>query len=199
MPVLGVVRAAGINDPGYRSRVHLSSMSLRFCKSARVSRTLAASAATSESYSSANAHTISFNVRPSQRARISCAVSFNSTMPSGKSKTLLPVAESLCNRTPFARRGCAASAISGIGMMDRIEDGPEHVAFKLECLHGLSLELRCVAVFQRNRERFMRIPLCLSDPAAEIVQPTRIDPRVKFFKGRKSCPHQIRSEKLGEG
>src|SRR5438046_10667650 len=95
-------------------------------------------------------------------------------MPSGKSKTLLPVAESFCNRTPFARRGCAASAIFGIGMVNRIEDGPEHVAFKLECPHGLALELRCVAIFHRDRERIIRIQMCLSDPAADIIKAAQV-------------------------
>src|SRR5437870_348351 len=188
MPVLGVVRAAGINDPGYRSRDHVSSMSLRFCKSARVSRTSAASAATSESYSSANAHTISFNVRPSQRARISCAVSFNSTMPSGKSKTLVPLAESVCNRTPFARRGWAASAIS-IGMVNGIEHGPEHTAFKGEPAHRFALELGCVAILKRDRERLVRIALRLRCATPEIIKPTRIDPGIKFFEGCESCLH----------
>src|SRR5213592_1715440 len=185
MPVLG---AAGINDPGYRRGDHMSSISLRRRKSDRVSRTSAASAATSESYSSANACTISFNVRPLQRERISCAVSFNSTMPSGKSKTLLPVAESVCNRTPFARRGWAASAIS-IGMVNSIENGPEHVAFKLQTAHGLALELGCVAIFQRDGERFVRIALRLCDPTSEIIKPTRIDPRIKFLEGCESSLH----------
>src|SRR5205809_1668470 len=185
MPVLG---AAGINDPGYRRGDHMSSISLRRRKSDRVSRTSAASAATSESYSSANARTISLNVRPLQRERISCAVSFNSTMPSGKSKTLLPVAESVCSRTPFARRGWATSAIS-IGIMNGIEHGPEHIAFKLKSAHGLALELGCVAIFQRDGERFVGVALSLCGATSEIIKPAPIDPRIKFLEGCESSLH----------
>src|SRR6266540_1847592 len=196
MPVLRMVCSAGIADPGYSVRGHVSSISLRCCRSARVSRTSAASAATSASYSSANVFTISLNVRPSHRARISCAVSFSSTMPSGKSKTLLPVAESLCNRTPFTRRGLASLAISAIGMLNGIEDGPEHIAFKLERANRLALKLRRVAVFQRDRQRLIRIAPRLCRATPEIIKPARIDPLIKLFERREAGRHQIGGEEL---
>src|SRR5204862_2474066 len=55
---------------------HLNTISLRRSKSESVSRISAASALESDSYASANSQTISLNVRPSQRERISLAVSF---------------------------------------------------------------------------------------------------------------------------
>src|SRR5438445_9080153 len=55
--------------------------------------------------------TISPNVWPSQRERNSCAVSFNSTMPLRKSKTVLPVAGSSCSRTPLGICGLVASEV----------------------------------------------------------------------------------------
>src|SRR5947207_10891063 len=90
-------------------------------------------------------------------------------MPSGKSRTLLPVSEALCNRTPFARRGRAASAIVrvAIGVMNGIEHQPEHIAFKLERTHGLALKLGRVAILERDRKRLVRIALRLCGAATD--------------------------------
>src|SRR5205809_121688 len=93
-----------------------------------------------------------------------------------------------CSRTPFARRGWTASALS-IGMVNGIENGPKHVAFKLESAHGLALELGCVAIFQRDGERFVRIALRLCDATSEIIKPARIDPRIRFLEACESSLH----------
>src|SRR5206468_7964808 len=101
---------------------------------------------------------------------------------------LVPVAESVCGWTPFARRGWATSAIS-IGMVNGIEHGPKHVAFKLESAHGLALELGCVAIFQRDGERFVGVALSLCGATSEIIKPARIDPRIRFLEACESSLH----------
>src|SRR6266446_8154626 len=172
-------------------RGHKISTSLRRCKSARISRTSTASVARSASYSSANAQAMSLSARPSQRARISWAVSFSSTMPSGKSSTLLPVARSICNRTPRARRGRASSVIcAGISMVNRVQHGPENVAFKLERADCGILQLAPIAMFQSNRERFVRIAPRLRDSAAKIIEAARVDPGVELLETRQPRRHQ---------
>src|SRR5207248_3025595 len=55
--------------------------------------------------------------------------------------------------------------------MNRVEYGPEDIAFELERAHGFSLKLECVAIFHGNRERLVRIAPRLRDSAAKIVQP----------------------------
>src|ERR1700730_17803790 len=134
---------------------HKSSTSLRRCKSPTISRTSAASVARSISDCSAKAPAMLLRVRPSQRVRISCAVSFNSTMPSGKSSTLLPVVPSICNRTPRASRGRASSAISAISIVNRVKHGPEAVAFKLKRADGSILHLARIAMFGGDFKRFV--------------------------------------------
>src|SRR5207253_279763 len=180
-------------------RRHEISTSLRRCKSARISRTSTASVSTSTSYSPANARAMSLSARPSQRARISWAVSFSSTMPSGKSSTLLPVARSICNRTPRASRGRASSAIcAGISMVNRVQHGPENVAFKLKRADGGILQLARSGMFQSNRERFAGIAPRLRDSAPKIIEAARVDPGVELLEGREPRRHQIRRKKLGE-
>src|SRR5882757_2259611 len=190
---------------------HLNSTNLRCCKSESVSRTSAASALEFASYSSANSRTISPSVRPSQRERISCAVSFSSTIPSGYSSTLLRVIESICNRTPFARLGRAKSEIvvarilsgsgdlqAAVGVMNCVEHGPEYITFELESTHSFPLKLARVAIFQGNYQRIVRIAPRLPDPAAKIVKSARINPPIELFESCKAGGHQIRRKKLGQ-
>jgi hypothetical protein len=82
--------------------------------------------------------------------------------------------------------------------MDCIEDGPQHIAFKLEGAHSLALQLRRVAMVQRHRERFIGVTSCLGDSATEVIKAARIDPGLIFFESRKACRHQIRREKFRE-
>src|SRR5438552_2426247 len=192
------IREFGEQRVGAR-RGHESSTSLRSCKSATISRTSAASVARSASYSSANAQAISLSGRPSQRVRISWAASFSSPMPSGKSSTLLPVAESICNRTPGARRGRASSAIgAGISMVNRVKHGPENVAFKFERADCGILQLARIAIFQSNRKRFAGIAPRLGDSAAKIIEVAWVDPGVELLETRQPRRHQIRRKKLCE-
>src|SRR5882757_2870700 len=85
-----------------------------------------------------------------------------------------------------------------VGVMDRIENGPEHIAFKLERAHCLALKLRRVAIVQRYRERFIGVTSCLSDSATEVIKAARIDPGIIFFESRETCGHQIGCEKFRE-
>src|SRR3984893_17677835 len=142
---------------------------------------------------------MSLSARPSQRARISWAVSFSSTIPSGKSSTLLPVAQSICNRTPRASRGRASSAIcAGISMVNRVKHGPENVAFKLERADCGILQPAPIAMFQSNRERFVGIAPRLRDSAAKIIEAARVDPSVELLETRQPRRHQIRRKKICE-
>src|SRR5947208_3568955 len=117
-------------------------------------------------------------------------------MPSGKSSTFLPVVESVCSRAPFASRGRAALEIVlvGVGMVNGVKDGPQHIAFELERTNSLALELGRVAVFPRDRECFFRISLRLGCASTEVIKATRVDPGIKPFKRRESCRHEIGSE-----
>ena len=65
--------------------------------------------------------------------------------------------------------------------MNRVEDGPKYVALKFERAHCLALQLRAIAMFQRNRECFIGVASRLGDPATEVIEAGRIDPGIKFF------------------
>jgi hypothetical protein len=80
--------------------------------------------------------------------------------------------------------------------MNCVEHGPEHVAFELERAHGFALKLGRVAIFQGNRERFVRIAPCLRDAASKIIKSASINPPIEFFEGRKAGTHQIWRKKL---
>ena len=83
-------------------------------------------------------------------------------------------------------------------MVNGIEHRPEHVAFELERANRLALELRRVAVFQRDRERLVRIPSRLCRATTEIIKATRVDPGIKLFECREPGRHQIGREKFGQ-
>src|SRR5205814_1075405 len=82
--------------------------------------------------------------------------------------------------------------------MNRVEYGPEDIAFELERADGFSLKLECVAIFHGNRERLVGIAPRLRDSAAKIVQPARIKPLIEFFEGCKPVRHQIWRKKFGQ-
>ena len=82
--------------------------------------------------------------------------------------------------------------------MDRVEHGPEHIALKLEGAHRLALQLKRVAMVQRNRERFIGVASRLTDPATEVIKAARIDPGIIFFESREASRYQIRCEKFRE-
>jgi len=82
--------------------------------------------------------------------------------------------------------------------MDRIEHGPKHIALKLKRAHRLALQLKRVAMVQRNRERFIGVASRLTDPATEVIKAARIDPEVIFFESREARCHQIGCEKFRE-
>ena len=82
--------------------------------------------------------------------------------------------------------------------MNRVEDSPKYVALKLERAHCRALQLRGIAMFQRNRERFIGVASRLGDSATEVIEAGRIDPGIKFFKSPETRGHQIGCEKFGE-
>src|ERR1700759_4142545 len=85
-----------------------------------------------------------------------------------------------------------------VAVMNCIEQGPEHIAFELESAQSFPLKLRCVAIFQGNCERFVRIAPRLCDSEPKIIESACIDPSIEFFEGCKARRHQIRSKKLSQ-
>src|SRR6266542_1471261 len=113
-------------------------------------------------------------------------------MPSGKRSTPLPVVKSICNRTPRASSGCTSSAIWGsVGMMNCIEHAPKHIALELESANCIALELGCVAMFQRYRERFVGIASRLRYAATEIIETGTFNPGINLFERSQPRRHQI--------
>src|SRR6266536_6292356 len=118
-------------------------------------------------------------------------------MPSGKRSTPLPVVKSICNRTPRASRGCTSSAIWGsVGMMNCIEHAPKNIALELERANCIALELGCVAMFQRYRERFVGIASRLRYAATDMIESGPLIPGIKLFERNEPRRHQIRCEEF---
>src|SRR5260370_39050694 len=87
---------------------------------------------------------------------------------------------------------------SGVRMVNCVEHGPEHIAFKLERMQGFALKLRRIAIFQRDCQRLVGISPGLSDAAPKIIESASINPSIKFFECRKAGCHQIGRKKLVE-
>jgi len=137
--------------------------------------------------------TISLNLRPSQREEFRARSRSIRRCPPGK-QTLLPVIESLCNRTRSQGTAGQASGIVtlAIGVMNGIEHGPEHIAFKLE---RAARRRAGPGVF--NTRALSRAPrqnrAALVSCGDEIIQPCG-STHGKIFECRESCCHQMRQK-----
>src|SRR5215471_9593075 len=85
-----------------------------------------------------------------------------------------------------------------VGMMNCVEHGPEHIAFKLKRMQGFALKLRSIAIFQRDCQCLVGISPGESDATPKIIESASINPRIKFFECCKAGVHQIGRKKLGE-
>src|SRR5205823_6920167 len=87
---------------------------------------------------------------------------------------------------------------SDVRVVNCVEHGPEHIAFKLERMQGFALKLRRIAIFQRDCQRLVGISPGLSDATPKVIESASINPQIKFFECGKPGGHQIGRKKLGE-
>src|ERR1041385_6014873 len=85
-----------------------------------------------------------------------------------------------------------------VRMMNCVEHGPEHIAFKIERTQGFALKLRRIAIFQRDCQCLVGISPRKRDPTPKVIESASINPRIKFLTCRKAGCHQIGRKELGE-
>src|SRR5262245_28027022 len=136
--------------------------------------------------------------RPSHSFTMAAPVSLMTQTVSGESSACCPRAASNLIRTCCASRGRADSSMLAIGLVDRVEHAPQHVALERQRRQCRCLRLRCDAVFPHHLETMFGVAGSLGQSRPEVAEFSGVDPGVVAFERGEPVSHQIRGEQLGE-
>src|SRR5665213_1682163 len=140
---------------------------------------------------------------PSHSARISAALSFSSTAPSGYCSTFRCRASSYCTRAYFQSLGRDASdnviaSRFAVCVVDRIDHHPQHLDLERERFERALLCLDGGAVRRDDLESVVAVARRLREAAVEVLVRVRANPRIVLWQRVETPPHDVRREQLRE-